>query len=177
MTAYDPPAAAHSAAVRIARLKVTPSAPKPTAEASVASGNVVSPNWMLAGSVTNDAPVPTNNRASDIAITSNSPFSRDMASPAFGFRTPLTNELVIRIVALPWTTFAMFRPTLPPMASTGSLGPSPMPVSETTGPFQSNTLPPPTLVRLNEKARFRLIIWIESRPWSCARPSMAFIPA
>ena len=149
---------------------------KPTAFGSLLSGNVTVPYPVDPATSFKVAPLPMNRAASVMAMDSRSPCNRATMPSSSGSSTPLTTERLTATMALPSTTSAMLRPTVPPMRKVGSVGPRSTPAPERTlvvRPvcFQSSTRPPVTEVRFNWSERFVPMIFTTSTPCNRAVPS------
>ena len=157
------------------RSKLPPDTENPIAVGSLLAGKVTVPNSGFVESTLRRAPDPMKRVASVIAMVSRSPFSA-WAPATSGSSIPLTIERLKSTVALPNTTSAMARPTLPPMRKVASLGDNVMPASAKVVWDQSSTLPPATEVRFMSNRNAVPISLSESTPCNWALPSAACTP-
>ena len=142
---------------------------------SLLAGKVTVPNSGFVESIFRRAPEPMNRVASVIATDSRSPFNFWVVASS-GSSIPLTIERLKLTVALPNTTSAMAKPTLPPMRKVGSVGLSAMPASARMDWVQSSTLPSVTEVRFMSRRRAVPINLRASTPCNCALPNAACTP-
>ena len=103
------------------KLSEPPLTLKPTALASVLAGKVTLPKLTSFESSFSEAPLPMKSVAPVIFTARSEPRNRVTVPSTEGSSTP---ETVVResvMLALPNTTSAMLRPTLPPMRNVGSV--------------------------------------------------------
>ena len=113
-------------AVNTAKFRLPLATLRPTAVGELLSGNTTRPKVVLAEFRSRVAPLPMNKLAWVIEITSRSP-PKTSPVPDSGSRIPEMDLRLTAIVALPKTTSAILRPTLPPMRKVGSSGVRSMP--------------------------------------------------
>ena len=114
---------------------------KPTALASLLAGKVTFPKLTLLESSFNEAPLPMKRVAPVMFTARSEPRNRATVPSTDGSSTP---EIVVRLrvmLALPNTTSAMLRPTLPPIRKVGSVAFKTTPAEATAGWVQSRTPP------------------------------------
>ena len=114
---------------------------KPTALASLLAGKVTFPKLTLFESSFNEAPLPMKRVAPVMFTARSEPRNRATVPSTDGSSTP---EIVVRLrvmLALPNTTSAMLRPTLPPIRKVGSVAFKTTPAEATAGWVQSRTPP------------------------------------
>ena len=163
-----------SRAVKMPRSSDPPSTRNPTAVALFRSGKITRPNPVLAELVSSEAPLPMNKSAPVMRILSNSPFRRATVPETSGSSTPVTNERLTLMVALPNTTSAMLNPAEPPIWNVGSV--ARRSTAASTSGFtawkdwvQSNTAVP-VETRFNRKKRSTPMSLTTSTPCNCALP-------
>ena len=88
-----------------------------------------------------------------------------------GTVAPVTDERLTEIVALPSTTSAMLRPTLPPILKVGEAEVRFTWAADNPDWVQSSPLPGVCEERFIWKTRPVPITFTTSTPWSCALPS------
>ena len=154
-------------------LRLPPSRANPTASGSPGDGRSAWPYVGLPTSRSRRAPSPMNSLASPRVTASNSASIRaDASSGSRMFRTVVRRTSTL---ALPYTTPAIPRATLPPNVRFPSCGPRPRSAGASAfvarpDCVQSSRLPPKP--RLSFSVRLAPSIWTSGIPCSWARPSM-----
>ena len=167
---YVVPLVRISRAVKMPRSRLPPETLKPTAFGSLAAGSDTLPKSPLFESSLRLAPLPMNSLAWVTAMDSRSPFNCTTGSTESGSSTPLTRVRLMLTVALPNTTSAMLKPTVPPMRKVGSLVPKVTPAPDSPNCVQSRTPPPVTELRFNWKTRPVPMSFTASTPCNWALP-------
>ena len=137
---------------------------KPTALASLLAGKVTLPKSTLFESSFSEAPLPMKRVAPVMFTAKSEPRSRATVPSTEGSSIP---ETVVRLrvtLALPNTTSAMLRPTLPPIRNVGSVAFNTTPAEATAAWVQSSTPPCATEVLFNWKTRLVLMSFTASTP-------------
>ena len=107
--------------MKIPRSSHPPLTLNPTALESLLAGKATLPKSTLLESSFNEAPLPMNNEAPEIFTARSEPRNRAVVPSTDGSCTPDTVVRESVMLALPNTTSAMLRPTLPPMRKIGSV--------------------------------------------------------